>query len=120
LYIDLNSRPSADSREIQEGVVIDLDDKGKIVGIDIQNASEVLDLATFDASSVAWAPGDLDAIGASSEGERGRPILHEPYITLPLSPFSFSASKCVTRASTIGCSLPSITSCNWCMVSPMR
>ena len=51
LYIDLNSRPSADSREVQDGVVIDLDARGKIVGIDIQHASEVLDLGTLDASS---------------------------------------------------------------------
>jgi uncharacterized protein YuzE len=55
LYIDLNSRPSADSREIQEGVVIDVDAKGKIVGIDIQHASEVLDLATFEADSLPVA-----------------------------------------------------------------
>jgi len=52
LYIDLNSRPSADSREIQEGVVIDVDVKGKIVGIDIQHASEILDLATLEADSL--------------------------------------------------------------------
>jgi uncharacterized protein YuzE len=51
LYIDLNSRPSADSREIQDGVVIDVDAKGKIVGIDIQHASEILDLATLEADS---------------------------------------------------------------------
>ena len=52
LYIDLNSRPSADSREIQEGVVIDVDAKGKIVGIDIQHASEILDLATLETDSL--------------------------------------------------------------------
>jgi len=52
LYIDLNSRPSADSREIQDGVVIDVDAKGKIVGIDIQHASEVLDLSTFETESL--------------------------------------------------------------------
>jgi uncharacterized protein YuzE len=52
LYIDLNSRPGADSREVQEGVVIDVDAKGKIVGIDIQHASEVLDLSTFEAESL--------------------------------------------------------------------
>ena len=52
LYIDLNSRPSADSREIQDGVVIDIDAKGRIVGIDIQHASEVLDLSTFEADSL--------------------------------------------------------------------
>ena len=32
LYIDLNARPSVDSREIQEGVVADFDAKGQIVG----------------------------------------------------------------------------------------
>jgi len=52
LYIDLNSRPSADSREIQDGVVIDVDANGKIVGIDIQHASEILDLATFETESL--------------------------------------------------------------------
>ncbi|MGH9510613.1 MAG: DUF2283 domain-containing protein [Terriglobales bacterium] len=55
LYIDLNSRPSADSREIQEGVVVDVDSNGKLVGIDIQHASEVLDLATFEADSLLSA-----------------------------------------------------------------
>jgi uncharacterized protein YuzE len=35
LYIDLNARPSVDSREIQDGLVIDLDAEGRIVGIDI-------------------------------------------------------------------------------------
>jgi uncharacterized protein YuzE len=55
LYIDLNSRPSADSREIQDGVVIDVDAKGEIVGIDIQHASEVLDLATLEADSLPLA-----------------------------------------------------------------
>ena len=55
LYIDLNSRPSADSREIQDGVVIDFDAKGKIVGIDIQHASEVLDLATLETDSMPTA-----------------------------------------------------------------
>lgn len=48
LYIDLNQRPSVDSREIQEGVVIDLDANGRIVGIDIQHASQVLDLSTVE------------------------------------------------------------------------
>ena len=52
LYIDLNARPSADSREIQDGLVIDLDDKGQIVGIDIQHASEVLDLATLETEAL--------------------------------------------------------------------
>ncbi len=48
LYIDLNARPSADSREISEGLVIDFDGQGKVVGIDIQHASEVMDLKTLE------------------------------------------------------------------------
>lgn len=52
LYIDLNARPSVDSREVQEGVVIDLDEKGQIVGIDIQHASKILDLATLETESL--------------------------------------------------------------------
>jgi len=52
LYIDLNARPSVDSREIQDGLVIDLDAQGRIVGIDIQHASELLDLSTLEAESL--------------------------------------------------------------------
>jgi uncharacterized protein YuzE len=52
LYIDLNERPSADSREIQDGVVIDVDAEGRIVGIDIQHASEILDLSTLETQSL--------------------------------------------------------------------
>jgi uncharacterized protein YuzE len=55
LYIDLNARPSVDSREIQDGLVIDLDAKGQIVGIDIQHASEIMDLATLETESLPTA-----------------------------------------------------------------
>jgi len=52
LYIDLNSRPSADSREIADGLVIDLDAEGNIVGIDIDHASQKLDLQTLETVSL--------------------------------------------------------------------
>ena len=39
LYIDLSEQPSVESREISEGVVLDYDAKGNLVGIDIDNAS---------------------------------------------------------------------------------
>ena len=35
LYIDLNARPSAESREIADGLVVDFDDEGNIVGWEI-------------------------------------------------------------------------------------
>lgn len=44
LYIDLSERPSADSREISEGVVLDYDSSGRLVGIDIDNASNKIEL----------------------------------------------------------------------------
>ncbi|MBC2717195.1 MAG: DUF2283 domain-containing protein [Desulfobacteraceae bacterium] len=44
LYIDLSSKPSADSREVAEGVVLDYDSDGNLVGIDIDNASQKLNL----------------------------------------------------------------------------
>jgi uncharacterized protein YuzE len=44
LYIDLLDRPSAESREVSEGVVLDYDSEGNLVGIDIDNASRKVQL----------------------------------------------------------------------------
>jgi uncharacterized protein YuzE len=44
LYIDLSEQPSAESREVSEGVVLDFDAKGNLVGIDIDNASTKVEL----------------------------------------------------------------------------
>ncbi|MBZ5567075.1 MAG: DUF2283 domain-containing protein [Acidobacteriia bacterium] len=52
LYIDLNARPSVDSREIADGLVVDFDADGRVVGIDIQHASQSLDLRTLETESL--------------------------------------------------------------------
>ena len=52
LYIDLADRPSADSREVTPGVVLDFDAAGALVGIDIDHASRQLDLSALDRGSV--------------------------------------------------------------------
>ena len=44
LYIDLSSKPSVDSREVSDGVVLDYDEDGNIVGIDIDHASLKLEI----------------------------------------------------------------------------
>jgi uncharacterized protein YuzE len=54
LYIDLSGRPSVDSHEISEGVVLDYDDAGNIVGIDIDNASKKVDLRELLVSKVPF------------------------------------------------------------------
>jgi uncharacterized protein YuzE len=52
LYIDLAGRPSADSQEIASGIVLDFDADGNIVGIDIDNASKVVNLTRLEAESL--------------------------------------------------------------------
>ncbi len=52
LYIDLNARPSVNSAEIADGVVLDVDADGRPVGFDIQHASEALDLSTLETEAL--------------------------------------------------------------------
>jgi uncharacterized protein YuzE len=61
LYIDLAERPSADSREVTPGVVLDFDAAGALVGIDIDQASRHLDLSGLSAGSVP-----VEMVGARS------------------------------------------------------
>lgn len=44
LYIDLSARPSVESREVSDGIVLDYDADGNLTGIDIDHASTKLDL----------------------------------------------------------------------------
>lgn len=44
LYIDLSSKPSVDSREVSEGIVLDYDAEGNLAGIDIDQASLKLNI----------------------------------------------------------------------------
>jgi len=61
LYIDLTSKPSVESREISEGVVLDYDAKGNLVGIDIDNASRKIDLREIILNKI---PADVQAVAA--------------------------------------------------------
>ena len=44
LYIELADRPGSDTREFEEGIFVDIDDKGHAIGIDIDQASKHLSL----------------------------------------------------------------------------
>lgn len=55
LYIDLSSKPGTSSMEVSGGVVIDYDKEGKIVGIDIDNASRKIDLNDLSFSGLPFA-----------------------------------------------------------------
>ena len=52
LYIDLADRPSVDSDEVADGVVLDFDADGHLVGIDIDHASRQVDLSQISLGSV--------------------------------------------------------------------
>ncbi len=61
LYIDLSEQPSVESREIAEGVILDYDAKGNIVGIDIDNASVKVELNQLILSKL---PSKIQTIAA--------------------------------------------------------
>ncbi len=44
LYIHLADRPSVNSDEVVDGVVLDYDASGALVGIDVQHASQKADI----------------------------------------------------------------------------
>ena len=44
LYINLSEQPSVESQEISEGILLDYDADGQLVGIDIDNASNKVDM----------------------------------------------------------------------------
>lgn len=55
LYIDLSEKTSVDSREVSQGVVLDFDDTGHLCGIDIDHASQHMDLSRLEAISLPVA-----------------------------------------------------------------
>lgn len=61
LYIDLSEQKSVESREISEGVVLDYDAKGNLVGIDIDNASTKVELKELILSKL---PGKVQTVAA--------------------------------------------------------
>ncbi len=52
LYIDLSEQVSVESREISDGVVLDYDAAGDLVGIDIDNASRKVQLDQLELSGL--------------------------------------------------------------------
>jgi len=52
LYIDLSEKASVDSQEVAPGVVVDFDETGAIVGIDIDHASKIVNLRRVESDSL--------------------------------------------------------------------
>lgn len=52
LYIDLSEKSSVESVEVSEGIVIDYDENGSIVGIDINQASKKVNISSLETHSL--------------------------------------------------------------------
>ena len=61
LYIELSAKPSAESKEISDGIVLDYDADGNLAGIDIDNASRKIDLREVILSKI---PAEVEALTA--------------------------------------------------------
>lgn len=61
LYIDLSEKPSVESREVSEGIVLDYDAQGNLVGIDIDNASKKVQLKELTLSKL---PSEVRTVAA--------------------------------------------------------
>ena len=55
LYIELKSTPGAETREIVEGLLVDFDSRGDVVGLDIDHASRKLDLSKIETIALPAA-----------------------------------------------------------------
>ena len=59
LYINLSEQPSVDSKEISEGILLDYDIDGRLVGIDIDNAINKVEMEKLILSKI---PGKIEMV----------------------------------------------------------
>ncbi|MYA33117.1 MAG: DUF2283 domain-containing protein [Gemmatimonadales bacterium] len=52
LYIEFHEGPGTETRKVADGVRVDLDARGHIVGFDIDDASIRVDLSTLEAKAL--------------------------------------------------------------------
>ncbi len=52
LYVEFKATPSAETLEVADGLNVDLDASGQVVGFDINHAAARLDLSTLETNSL--------------------------------------------------------------------
>jgi uncharacterized protein YuzE len=55
LHIELINNIAVESEEVAANIVLDFDKSGRVVGIEIEDASKMLDLANLELSSLPLA-----------------------------------------------------------------
>ncbi len=56
LYVELNDNPVAETREINENTLIDLDTNGNLVSLTVEHARGVTDLSEFSLHQIVSQP----------------------------------------------------------------
>lgn len=51
LYIELSEKPGVETREVSDGVNVDIDARGNLVGFDIDRAANRLDLSSLETTA---------------------------------------------------------------------
>ncbi len=52
LYIELSQEPGVETREVVDGVNVDIDARGNLVGFDIDRAANRLDLSSLETTAL--------------------------------------------------------------------
>jgi uncharacterized protein YuzE len=55
LYIELVERVAVESEEVAPNIVLDFDETNRVIGIEIEDASKMLDLANLELSALPLA-----------------------------------------------------------------
>ena len=56
LYVELKAGPGAETREVLDGLNVDLDVNGSVLGFDIDHASKRFDLSTLETKPPPVCP----------------------------------------------------------------
>ena len=79
LYIHLADRPSMDSDEVNDSVVLDFDANGTLVGIDLQHARKRMDINSLSGPRCRWAScWQPEGISMSKATKTHRPLILDP------------------------------------------
>ena len=54
LYVELKTGPGAETREVSDGLNVDLDAAGQVVGFDLDHASRRFDLSTLETEALPF------------------------------------------------------------------
>ncbi len=52
LYVEFKAEPGVETREVSDGLNVDLDAAGDVIGFDIDHASRRLDLSTLETEAL--------------------------------------------------------------------